>query len=97
MKEKILLLIISIIYLYLEHIECLKRPEPNYNFDHKNRKIKHVTYAIKTSENVFKLNTVPVRHLEINGFKNWVAKAIWNGRDYNTTGYTLSLNVLNHL
>ena len=49
-------------------------------------KIKFVSYAYK-SDNVMNITTVPVKNLMINPNDDWVAKALWIGDNYNTTGF----------
>ncbi len=74
--------------------ECysLKNFESQLRFD--KSKIKLVNYGFKVN-NKIKLSTVPVKSLKIEPFNDWIAKAIWDGDNYNQTGYiSFSLNII---
>ena len=60
------------------HSHLFENPKPH--------SIKIVSYAIKTNEAI-EIKTVPVRNLAIEPFKDWVAKGLFTGDNYNTTGY----------
>ena len=49
-------------------------------------KVKIVNYAVKV-ENKVQLSTMGVKNLKIEPNADWIAKGVWNGNDYNTTGY----------
>lgn len=51
-------------------------------------KIKFVHYAI-IKENKFKVVKLAAKNLEYEPYRDWSAKAMWNGNDYNSTGWSL--------
>lgn len=51
-------------------------------------KIKIVNYALKQDDQ-FKIVSVGAKDLKIQPFKDWTAKAVFNGNDYNSTGWSV--------
>lgn len=60
----------------------------NENKNAKPHSIKIVSYAIKSGD-VIEIKTVPVRNLAIEPYRDWVAKGMFDGANYNTTGWSL--------
>ena len=72
-KMKYLILLISITL-----INCLKHGEY----------VKFVNYAFKLNDKI-SIKIVPVKSLKIEPFDDWIAKAVWDGDNYNSTGYLI--------
>ena len=79
-KMKYLILLISITL-----INCLKHGE--YVKPH-HSKVKFVNYAFKLNDKI-SIKIVPVKSLKIEPFDDWIAKAVWDGDNYNSTGYLI--------
>lgn len=86
-----LILNLLALLLFVNIAKCIKPSEqPSYLFNDNSKpsskSIKIVSYAIKSDDN-FVIKNVPVKHLTIEPFDNWVAKGIFTSDNYNTTGY----------
>jgi hypothetical protein len=55
----------------------------------KHNKIKIVHYATVHEDGHVKVTTMGVKDFKINPSADWAAKAIFNGNDYNSTGYMM--------
>ena len=82
-----------LLILLTTDVDCIITAKKNlYNIKDINNKnsnnkdaIKIVHYVLK-NENSLEIKTVPVRNLNIEAYQNWLAKALYNGNDYNQTG-----------
>lgn len=82
---------IALIFLITINLSSCLRPleRQSYLFGETNNahnKIKIVNYLVK-NDDVFTVKTVPVKHLNIEPFDDWVAKGVFDGDNYNKTGH----------
>ena len=78
---KILLITLAVL-LAVVNASSFSRPNVHNIQKHK---IKFVHYAFKNDDRIV-IKTVAAKNLEIEPYKNWVAKAVFDGDNYNTTG-----------
>ena len=76
MKYLILLISITLINS-LKHGEYVKPHHSKVNF---------FNYAFKSNDKIT-VKIVPAKSLKIEPFDDWIAKAVWDGDNYNSTGY----------
>jgi hypothetical protein len=89
--------IILVALIAVKLTDCIKTNKYN-DFESSQRterrhKIKQVHYAVKGTINPIEIKTISVKNVDIDPFVNtnikWMAKAIWDGSNYNETGWSL--------
>ena len=70
-------------------INChfIHKPKFQSGKEFNQKKIKLVHYAFKNGDSI-EIKSVVAKILEIEPYDNWVARAVFDGDNYNTTGYT---------
>lgn len=65
------------------------RREKNFEQHKLRSKVKLVSYALKKEDGIIEVKNVAAKDLKIEPFEDWTAKCVWNGHDYNSTGWSV--------
>lgn len=76
------LLITLAVLLAVVNASSFHRPHVHIN---QKDNVKLVHYAFKNDDRIV-IKTIAAKNLEIEPYENWVAKAVFEGDNYNTTG-----------
>lgn len=89
--RKFILVLVSFVICLANLYSCTRPLEKHSYLNRKHHGInslKIVSYVLKTT-NGFVVKTVPAKNLAFKPFAEWIAQGIFDGDNYNTTGYWL--------